>query len=124
MPGPPPAQPGEQRLIEPEPEGVKVTDPAGVLDPRRPVRENGVIDRVPVTPELDREFVDAALVLGPHRRPTTWTCRTRCPRFDVHPDRPIGFVDRAKHGHLPKTNQEFTDANRVNDHRGPGLWLA
>ena len=39
----------------------------------------------------------------------------------MHPDRAIEFVDRAEHGHLPKTNQKFTDANKANSHRSPRL---
>jgi hypothetical protein len=42
----------------------------------------------------------------------------------MHPDRPVGFVDGAEHGDVTETDQEFTDANRVNDHRGPRLWMA
>jgi hypothetical protein len=39
-------------------------------------------------------------------------------------DRAVGFVDRAQNGDIPETDQEFTYANSVNDHRDPSALLA
>lgn len=39
-------------------------------------------------------------------------------------DRPAGVVVGAEDGDVTETDEEFTNANRVNDHRGPRIWLA
>ena len=73
--------------------------------PRHPA-ERGQVN------ELDRP-----LVLDPHRPAAARTRRSRRSSLDLDPDRPAGFVGRAEHGHLEETDQQLTDANRVNSTR-------
>src|SRR5437899_12315960 len=48
----------EQRLIQPERD--RLTDPARVLDQRGAVRDDGVVNRVPVAAQLERDLVHGA----------------------------------------------------------------
>ena len=54
--GPPAALPGEEHLIEPQ-RGHR-TDAGRVLDQRCPIRDDGIVDGVPISAELDRDLVD------------------------------------------------------------------
>jgi hypothetical protein len=56
----PTAEACEQRLVQPQ--GIDVADAVGILDQRRAVGDDGVVDRVPVASEFDGHLVDAALV--------------------------------------------------------------
>ena len=54
----PPPEAGEQDFVETE--GGHVADPIRVVDERCAIRDDGVVDRVSITPEFGRDFVHAA----------------------------------------------------------------